>query len=167
MPLIFVYGAVMTHAHVLAHGEAAFAEDHAIRFVVCGVPWIEPAFAALEPAPGERAWGVLAAWPDAAWAKVRRRERPYEERRVRVTTASGRAPDETRETREAIALFLTGRRRRDEGAPSARYASLLARGAARFGFPAEVIDRYRRLEAEGSQLTLSLVRWLGARREER
>lgn len=164
MPLVFVYGAVMTHAHVLAHGEAAFAEDHAIRFVVGGVPWIEPAFAALEPAPGERAWGVVAAWPDAAWAKVRRRERPYEERRVCVTSGSGAGSSETR---EAIALFLTGRRRRDEGAPSARYASLLARGAERFGFPADVIDRYRRLEAEGPRLTLSLVRWLGARRPER
>lgn len=160
----------MTHAHVLAHGEAAFAEDHAIRFVVAGVPWLEPAFAALEPARGERAWGVVADWPDALWAKVRRRERPYEERRVRVITAGGdptRATREAREAQDASALFLTGRRRSDEGTPSARYASLLARGAERFGFPAEVIERYRRLEAEGPRLTLSVVRWLGARREER
>jgi hypothetical protein len=160
VPLIFVYGAVMTHAHALAHGEAGFAEDHAIRFVVAGVPWLEPAFAAIEPARGERAWGVLAEWPEAAWAKVRRRERPYVERPVRVITAG-------REAREASALFLVGRRRREEGAPSARYASLLARGAERFGFPAEVIARYRRLEADGPQLTLAVLRWLGVRREER
>lgn len=161
MPLIFVYGAVMSHAHVLAHGEAAFAEDHAIRFVVSGVPWLEPAFAAIEPARGERAWGVLAEWSEADWAKVLRRERPYVERPLRViTTRSGGA-------REARALFLVGRRRGGEGAPSARYASLLARGAERFEFPAEVIERYRRLEAEGPQLTLALLRWLGVRREQR
>ena len=55
MPLIFVYGAVLSHAHVRAHGVAAYADDHAIRFVVSGVPWLEPAFAAIEPAPGKRA----------------------------------------------------------------------------------------------------------------
>ncbi len=159
MPLIFVYGAVMSHPHARACGEAAVAEDHAIRFVVAGVPWLEPAFAAIEPARGERAWGVVAEWPEALWSPVRRRERPYVERPVRVTTARG-------EAREAHALFLVGRRRREEGAPSARYASLLARGAAHFAFPAEVVARYRRLEAEGPQLTLQLVRWLGARRDE-
>lgn len=157
MPTIFVYGAVMTHTHSLAHGEAAYVEDHAIRFVLSGIPILEPAFAAIEAASGERAWGVVADWPEQVWAPVRRRERPYVERPVRTITKSG-------VVREATALFLNRAPGGEEGAPSARYASLLLQGAQEFGFPDEVIARYRRALERGPQLTYGVAKLFGRRR---
>ncbi|MGZ3420941.1 MAG: hypothetical protein ACXWUG_23515 [Polyangiales bacterium] len=157
MPTIFVYGAVMTHTHSLAHGEAAYIEDHAVRFVVSGVPILEPAFAALEHSPGERAWGVVADWPDRVWAPVRMRETPYVERPVRTVTKSGAV-------REAIALFLKRARASSEQSPSARYASLLLQGAQKFEFPEDVIARYRRAVEQGPQLTYGIAKLFGRRR---
>jgi hypothetical protein len=157
VPTIFVYGAVMTHTHSLAHGEAAYVEDHAIRFVLSGIPVLEPAFAAIQVAAGERAWGVVADWPEHVWAPVRRRERPYVEAPVRAITKSGAV-------REALALFLERAPDRGERAPSARYASLLLQGAQKFEFPAEVIARYRRAVEEGPQLTYAIAKLFGRRR---
>jgi hypothetical protein len=148
MPTIFVYGARMLHPWVCAHGVAACVDDHAIRFVVRGVPALEPAFAALTPEPGARAWGVVAEWPEAIWSPIRRLERPYEERPVVAIRRDGARVD-------AQALFLARAPRSAEGRPSARYADLLLRAAERFGFPEETVARYRALRDGGPRLTLA------------
>jgi hypothetical protein len=157
VPTVFVYGAVMTHTHSLAHGEAAYVEDHAIRFVLSGIPILEPAFAAIEASAGERAWGVVADWPESVWAPVRRRERPYVERPVRTITKTGAV-------RDAVALFLNRAPGGEEGTPSARYASLLLQGAQRFEFPNDVVARYRRILESGPRFTYGVAKLFGRRR---
>lgn len=150
MPSFFVYGALMLHPRALASGVAACVDEHAIRFVVRGLPLLEPAFAALEAEAGARAWGVIAEFSDVEWATVRRRERPYLERPVVARTLAGVQV-------AARALFPSRRPGRAEGAPSARYADLLLRGAERFALPAEIVERYRALRDGGPRATLALV----------
>lgn len=148
MPTLFVYGALMTHPYVLANGEAAYVDDHAVRFVVPGIPFLEPAMAALEPLPGARAWGVVADWTDEAWQRARSHEWGYDERPVNAITLHGNA-------RTAAALFMK-RTLKNERMPSARYATLLLRGAEHHRFPDDVVARYRDLVKTGPGLTLAM-----------
>ena len=66
--------------------------------------------------------------------------------------------------REAVALFLNRAPGGEEGAPSARYASLLLQGAQKFEFPEEVIARYRRALDQGPQFTYGVAKLFGRRR---
>jgi hypothetical protein len=154
VPLAFVYGALMSHPHVLAHGEPAWVDDHAVRFVYRGLPLIEPAFAALDPLPGARAWGVMASFGDTQWIRVRRRERGYDVREVIARTRRG-------EERPCLAFFVSPLLRSKERTPSARYARLLLRGAEHHALPSEVITRYRDLVVRGAQWTIRLSELLG------
>lgn len=155
MPTVFVYGALMTHPEALARGEAAFVRDHAVRFTLRGLPFFEPAFAALEPEQGARAWGVVCEWSERAWASALRRERPYVARSVTVETKRGAKLD-------ALALFVARfRNTAGEAAPSARYAALLLRGAEHHGFPEDVVARYRSLVERGPAWTRRLATLLG------
>ncbi|MBI2393454.1 MAG: gamma-glutamylcyclotransferase [Deltaproteobacteria bacterium] len=149
MPRAFVYGALMAHPHVLATGEAASVDDHEVRFVYRGLPLLEPSFAALEPSPGGRAWGVLVEWSDEAWARVCRRERGYDTRKV---VARSRRSAEV----ECLAFVVTPWLRTRERTPSARYARLLLRGAEHHALPAEVIERYRALAERGARWSTRL-----------
>jgi hypothetical protein len=157
VPLAFVYGALMTHPHVLAHGEAGWVEDHDVRFVYRGVPLIEPSFAALEPATGEKAWGVIAEWSDEQWQRVCRRERGYDVRRVLARNKRG-------EERECVAFFASSLTRAAERPPSARYARLLLRGAEHHALPTEVVAKYRTLVERGARWSTRLADLLGRRR---
>lgn len=147
MPLAFVYGALMTHPHVLAHGEPGWVDHHDVRFVYRGLPVIEPSFAALEPVHGARAWGVITEWSDAQWRRVCRRERGYDVREVIARTKRG-------EEKPCVAFFASSRVRAPERPPSARYARLLLRGAEHHALPAEVIDRYRTLVERGARWSM-------------
>ncbi len=150
MPRVFVYGALMTHPRILERGERACVRDHAVRFTARGPRFLEPAFAALEPSPGEIAWGVAAALDEEGWRRMRKRELSYLEGCVMAETS--------REHVECIALFIRPRMRCPERSPSARYASLLPRGAEQHGLPHEVIERYKTLAETGSRFTLMLPR---------
>jgi len=156
VPLAFVYGALMTHPHVLAHGEAGWVDDHDVRFVYRGLPLIEPAFAALEPAHGARAWGVITEWSDAQWRRVCRRERGYDVRAVIARSRARRGED-----KPCVAFFASSRMRGAERLPSARYARLLLRGAEHHALPAEVIARYRTLVERGARWSMRLADLLG------
>jgi hypothetical protein len=149
VPRSFVYGALMTHPHVLAHGEPAWVDDHAIRFVRRGFPLLEPAFAALEPVIGGRAWGVFVEWSDAQWARVRRREFGYDAREVIAHNRRG-------EQKSCLALFAGNGFRARERTPSARYARLLLKGAEHHALPAEVVERYRTLVLQGASWAVRL-----------
>jgi len=154
VPLAFLYGALMTHPHVLAHGEAGWVDDHEVRFVYRGLPILEPSFAALEPMHGGRAWGVIAEWSDADWRRVCRRERGYEVREVIARTKRGHE-------RPCVAFFASPRVRAAERPPSARYARLLLRGAEHHALPAEVCARYRTLVERGARWSMRLTDLLG------
>ncbi len=149
MPRAFVYGALMTHPHALARGEPAWVDDHAVRFTVRGLPLLEPAFAALEPAPGARAWGVAVEWSDRQWARICRREWPYDVREVIARTKRGAE-------RPCLAFFIGGAFRIRERTPSARYARLLLDGAEHHALPAEVVQRYRELVEKGARWSVRL-----------
>jgi len=148
MPRVFVYGALMTHPYVLANGERASVPEHAVRFTARGAFVLEPAFAALEEAPGQTAWGVLTEFPPRLWQKIRKRELGYLERIVVAHTNDSRI--------ESIALFSRDSFRIAERSPSARYAGLLLRGARAHELPEEVIERYRALHEAGSRWTLRI-----------
>ncbi len=150
MPLAFVYGALMTHPHVLATGEPGWVDDHDVRFVYRGLPLIEPSFAALEPAHGSKAWGVITEWSDAQWLRVCRRERGYDVRDVLARNRRG-------EERPCVAFFASRRVRAVERPPSARYARLLLRGAEHHAFPADIVAKYRTLVERGGRWSLRLA----------
>lgn len=160
MPNVFVYGALMTHPVALRSGVGASVADHAVRFLTLGLPFLEPAFALLVPAPGETAFGAIVPFDDATWRLERAAEATYTTAGVRATTLAG-------DPVEAIALVAGFRTRRIERAPSARYASLLLAGAEHHGLPADVIARYQALRASGPSLTLRLARMLGTDGEAR
>lgn len=139
----------MTHPFVLSRGEPAWVEDHAVRFTARGLPLLEPAFAALEPVAGARAWGVAVDWTDADWARICRREWPYDLREVIATNRRG-------EEHTCVAFFIGGRFRIRERTPSARYAKLLLNGAEHHALPSEVIMRYRELVEKGARWSVRL-----------
>lgn len=149
MPTVFVYGSLMLHPEALATGRSACLEDHAVRFTVPGFPPLEPAFANLEPAPGERAWGVVAEWSESAWRRARRAERPYDVRTIAVRVGGD-------EPRAALAFFLVAAPLAREKVPSGRYARKLWRGAEHHGLPDDVVARYRALAERGSPWTRRL-----------
>jgi hypothetical protein len=139
----------MTHPHALACGVPAWVEDHAVRFTMRGLPLVEPVFAALEPVVGARAWGVAVEWSDAQWARICRREWPYEIREVVACDRRG-------EEHACVAFFSGGRFRVRERTPSARYARLLLSGAEHHALPADVVARYRELVEKGARWSVRL-----------
>jgi len=152
VPRAFVYGALMAHPHVLGHGEAAWVDDHAVRFSMRGMPLFEPSFAALEPSVGARAWGALVEWSDAQWSRILLRELGYDTREVIARTKRGREIS-------CLAFFASPRLRAKERTPSARYARLLLQGAEHHALPGDVIDRYRALaNASWSKRLVELFR---------
>jgi hypothetical protein len=154
VPLAFVYGALMAHPHVLANGEVGWVDDHDVRFSYRGLPFIEPSFAALEPAHGAKAWGVITEWSDEQWRRVCRRERGYDVREVIARNRRG-------QERPCVAFFASKRFRSEERPPSARYARLLLRGAEHHALPAEVVARYRTLVERGARWSMRLADLLG------
>ncbi|PRP90335.1 hypothetical protein ENSA5_65320 [Enhygromyxa salina] len=163
MPRVFVYGAQMAHPESVGAAWPARIADHAVRFVVRGVPLFEPAFAGLEPAPGETALGVIIDFSDETWAKLVRFERGYE---VVELDAELLDPDHAAEihsrgaTVTCFAFRLDPRQRTaTPRRPSARYARKLAAGARAHGLPPELIARYERAVSEGGRASLALA-WL-------
>lgn len=160
MPKVFVYGAQMIHPESLGAAWAGCVHDHAVRFVARGIPVFEPVFAALEPAPGEIAHGVVVDFSDESWASLVALERSYEAREVEVELLEAEDAAELGGERLRCQAFILVRERRPTpGRPSARYARKLAAGARAHGLPKSVIDRYEHAAAEGSKLSLSLE-WL-------
>lgn len=149
MPRTFVYGALMSHPHALSHGQPAWVDDHAVRFTARGLPLVEPVFAALEPAIGARAWGVSVEWSDAQWARICRREWPYDIREVIAKTRRG-------QEQPCLAFFIGDRFRVRERTPSARYARMLLKGAEHHALPADVVERYRALVVQGASWVVRL-----------
>jgi hypothetical protein len=154
VPKVFVYGALMTHEVALREGTGAYVADHAVRFVTRGLPFLEPSFALLVPAPGELAYGVIVPFEDTTWRRERRAEAPYATGVVTARSLRG-------EVHEAVALVRGVAPYETERNPSARYASLLHAGAAHHGLPEEVVARYASLRDAGPRLTLSFARIFG------
>ncbi len=153
MPRVFVYGALMAADFDGQVGRAAALPEHAVRFVARGVPYLEPAFAALVPEPGSIAHGALFEVTEEQWASITSHEEGYQAAQVHVFLDDC---DEAPEGLQASALLLLG----DvppELAPSSRYAELLRRGAARCGLPTRTIERYADLARTGSKLSRYLV----------
>ncbi|MCB9671968.1 MAG: hypothetical protein H6736_13025 [Alphaproteobacteria bacterium] len=129
-------------------GRPAVLRDHATRFTATGLPWLEPRFLALEPAPGEEAHGVLLELEEDHWRAVIAHEDGYTEALVLVWADGAH--------HEATALVLDPAHRAAEGLPSGRYADRLVRGALASGLPEHVVERYRDAQRRGSPVT----RWL-------
>jgi hypothetical protein len=142
---VFVYGALMGR---LAGGASGYVKDYRVAFVAQGLPWIEPAFASLEPMPGARADGVVVTVPAAEWARWRRREAGYHEVEI---TAFARG----RELR-CRSLRIGPRFRGTERKPSARYMHLLHSAAVDKGLPQATCVRYAELCRQGPRLTRKL-----------
>ncbi len=146
---VFVFGALMRSAPGRTNGRAASLPDHEVRFVARGVPHLEPSFAALVPAKGRKAHGVIYSLDERVGNELVRLEPGYEEQRVTVES------DGT--STEALALFPT----RDvllasERIPSRRYARILVRGAREHGLPQVWIKRLQGLADQGPRLTSAL-----------
>ncbi len=146
---VFVYGALMSGGPKMVEGQAAWVQDHAVRFVARGVPLLEPAFAALVPEQGQTAQGVLWHVDEATRAKMRAQEDGYREERLLVETAAGSV--------FAHAFILTQEERlQRERLPSARYLRLLADGARQFGL--SCADDYAARAEGASRLSLLFFR---------
>lgn len=160
MPKVFVYGAQMAHPDSVGAAWPGRVRDHAVRFVAPGLPLFEPAFAAIEAAPGALAHGVIVDFDDATWASLIALERSYEPRELEVELLT---PEDAAElgasTLRCPAFFLARPGLSRERQPSARYARKLAAGARAHGLPPEVVTRYEHAAAHGSRLTLTLA-WL-------
>lgn len=116
---------------------AAVLEGYALRFVQRGLPGIEPAFASVVEAPGERIHGVLYTLSAPDMRRLDAIERSYDRIPVRVNTARG----------EVLATAYRAKRpRTTEGMPSRRYLGLLIEGAKEHGLPETFIAD---LEARG------------------
>lgn len=143
---------------IRAAGTPGWVEDHATRFTARGFTWLEPRFLALEPAPGERAHGLLAELPEARWRALSAHEHGYRAVELEVHTASG--------PHRASAWMLESAERVTARPPSARYAQRLVAGAQAGGLPDHVVERYRLAGSQGSRCTLHLrpvvaaARWL-------
>ena len=150
---VFVYGALLCHPRTRADGVIASVAGHRVAFTVRGITRFEPAFASLDPASGERAWGALVAYTRAEWAAIRRDELSYRVVAVEVVTAKGHTVPA-----QAFSVFDT--HRAAECCPSARYAGLLRQGAQGLGLPPQVVARYAALERSGSRLSAYALPWL-------
>jgi len=119
-----------------------------------GVPWIEPCFANLEPAPGEQAHGVLMEMTPEEWEALIAHEDGYVVGSFEACTTgeSGLA---------CVSLTIGPKEHGEERAPSARYACRLAEGARLHQLPSEVIHRYEHLAKTGSKLSTGLQVFVG------
>jgi hypothetical protein len=142
---VFVYGALMDTKHARQNGRRAAVPDHAVKFVLRGLPLLEPRFLGLIEAPGEVAHGVVFDIEPEAWDSMTRHERGYVCR-----TVTARADDDDV---EATAFLLAPGRASSEGVPSARYATRLLRGAELHGLPPDVVETYRTFARTGPRLT--------------
>lgn len=162
MPKVFAYGAIMDHGVAKAHGRRAFLRDHAVTFCVRGIPLFEPRFLGLRPAPGKTAWGVLVEMDDAHWARCVRSEVSYEVVTVDVVCGGDggarddHEPSDDEEVHQAYAFLVQDKWVASEGAPSARYAARLWRGAKHHGLPEHVVARYRELRDTGGRASKRL-----------
>lgn len=157
MPRVFVYGAQMLHAKDAELLGGACVRDHAVRFVAKGVPVFEPGFAALEPAPGEVAYGAVLEVDEATWEEMKRFEQGY-----RVVEVEAEFLDPAGAERACVCrAFRISRalRSRRELRPSRRYARKMLEGARRAGLPTQVLGRYEVAVRNGSPLSLGLT-WL-------
>lgn len=137
--------------------EAARLEGYRLVFGEPGIPLLEPAFASIEPAPGDVVHGVLLNLARDDFARIDSTEGPgYEILNVEVVgRVHGAVTARAFKTRHPV----SGRK------PSLRYLNLMLRGAYEHELPAEYLHR---LEAQpyyyvpGAALVFnSLVRLLG------
>lgn len=146
---IFVFGALMRSELNRTGGRAALVPDHEVRFIAEGVRFLEPAFAALVPARGSTAHGVVYDVDRATWLQVLRAEDGYEERVVNAIVEG--------EAHEARALFIRDEDRLSEArVPSKRYLRILIQGARAHGLPEEYIQCLEELSGRASSTTLVL-----------
>lgn len=111
--------------------EAAVAINTRFAFAQRGLWPVEPAFAALAPAPGERAHGVLYCMPLSELAKLKRWEKVgYSDMKLTVIRGNG----QTVEAHAFAPRMLVPPR-----PPSRRYLNLLIAGAEEHGLPAAYI----------------------------
>ena len=149
MPQVFCYGALMAQPHVLEHGRHAVLPGYSARFVLRGIPFVEPRFLALVEDADAEAHGVLFSIDDAGWEEMSRHEMTYERRLVRVQAGD--------EEVEAIALVAPRWVLRTERPPSARYARLLVVGGQAHGLPDELVARWRGYAETGPKLSIHLA----------
>lgn len=117
--------------------QAAVLEGHALRFVQRGLPGLEPAFASVVAAPGERTHGVLHTLTATDMRRLDAIERSYDRIPVVVRVSSGEVEATT---------YRSRRPRATEGRPSRRYLGLLVEGASEHGLPEAFIDDLRARE---------------------
>ena len=150
MPFNFAFGANMdTRCLTDRRGirpkssKPAVLHDYVLTFDYPGMPFVEPAFANVQPAPGKQVHGVLIDLSDDDWATLERLEggvgtsrvdQTYALETVRVQTYDGLVVAESKDARaEEPSAY-----------PSARYAFLLARGARNSGLSDEYCRFVRR-----------------------
>lgn len=139
----FAFGANMS-SRVLARrrvtpisSEPARLSGYRLAFQERGIPFVEPAFASIEPADGDAVHGVLMRLERAAFARIDSSEGPgYELLDVDVIG---------RDSGRVCATAFTSRRPVVGLRPSRRYLGLLCEGARENGLPTEYV---RRLEGE-------------------
>lgn len=139
----FAFGANMSSRVLAARHvtplsrEVATLPDYRLVFQERGVPIVEPAFASIEPASGDRVHGVLLQLERAAFARIDSTEGPGY--RLLDVEVIGRSSGRVRATAYTSSRPVRGL------LPSRRYLELLCEGARENGLPDDYV---RRLEAE-------------------
>lgn len=120
--------------------EPAKLPDYRLAFLEKGFPFFEPAFASIEPAPGDTVHGVLLQLEQRGFAFIDSTESPgYRLLEVDVIGRdSGRVCAATYASRRPVQGLV----------PSRRYLELICEGARENGLPGDYV---RRLEAEPSR----------------
>jgi gamma-glutamylcyclotransferase len=136
----FAFGANMARSVLVGRrgiepiaSTAARLDGYALRFVLRGLPWLEPAFASMVEAPGESMFGVLHTLTSWDMARLDSLERSYE--RIAITVVTDTGP--------VAATAYRARRPSVERAPSRRYLRLLVEGASEHGLPEAWLDSLR------------------------
>ena len=154
---MFAYGANMSPRVLARRGiaarasEAAHLPDFRLVFDQPGIPLIEPAFADIEPAPGQVVWGVLHTIGAGDAARLDRFEtRDYRTIEVQVV---GRTSGTVTARAYRAARPVRGIR------PSRRYLQVLSEGARSFDLP----EAYRRALEAHESTHIPIVSSLGRR----
>lgn len=112
--------------------EPARLDDYRLVFNEGGIPYVEPAFANIEPAPGARVWGVLYDLP-CGDLELLSRDESQNYRCVEVAVHGACSG-------EVVAQAYQSARVREGRLPSRRYLGLLIEGAREHGLPDEYVQ---------------------------
>lgn len=84
---VFVYGSLMSKLESRHNPVAGKIGDYELSFILKGFSTWEPSFAAIIPAKGKSAWGVVASITEEEWLKITKHEISYNQTNLVATTS--------------------------------------------------------------------------------